>query len=217
MLRGGLMGLRADLRATHGSPLYFPWSPYGADGLRAQQGYLTKFPAELFDVFTELAQVGKAPKTDEGDVPEDHRKSGEAAPPGRTTRAQDPILRAAIERRALDVAAEYYAQQGGTDLIELGKPYDLRVTVAGVDRHAEVKGSSMLIDTVELTINEVNHAKDYAATDLIVVDGIGWTRRADGSVATAGGNLRVWKDWRPRSTALRPRTFAYALPTKPKP
>lgn len=103
---------------------------------------------------------------------EDFQPTNTRAPSGHTTRGQDPKVRAAIERRALDVALEYYRQIGGRDARELGKPYDLAVVVDGVERHCEVKGSSMLIDCVELTINEVNHGKDCPYTDLIVVDGI---------------------------------------------
>src|SRR4051794_16246030 len=82
---------------------------------------------------------------------------------------------------------------GGTNVRELGKPYDMAVMVAGAERHCEVKGSSMLIDTVELTRNEVTHGRDCAAVDLIVVDGIKITRdRNRGTIEASGGNLRVW-------------------------
>jgi hypothetical protein len=91
----------------------------------------------------------------------------------------------------------------------------IRVTLNGIDRHAEVKGSSMLIDTVELTLNEVSHARDYMETDLIVVDGIEWARRADGTVTTRGGRLRVWPDWAPAESSLSARKFAYTLPASP--
>ncbi|TDK26591.1 DUF3883 domain-containing protein [Arthrobacter crusticola] len=209
-----LMELRGGLEAIHGKPVYFPWTRYRSAEMRAQQGYLAKFPAELVDFFDELRPVVRsAPDTDAAvDEPEDFRAPGRTAPVGRVTRAQDPILRAAIERRALDVAAGYYAGIGGTDLIELGKPYDIRVTVDGTDRHAEVKGSSMMIDTVELTFNEVHHAHGYGATDLIVVDSIEWARRPNGTVITRGGRMRVWSNWEPAAECLKARTFAYTLP-----
>ncbi len=109
---------------------------------------------------------------DDEDVGEDNQPPGARAPRGRVTRIQDPKRRAAVERRSLDVALDYYKDIGGQNPRELGKPYDIAVTVGGVERHCEVKGSTMLIDTCELTINEVNHASDYDDTDLIVVDGI---------------------------------------------
>ena len=64
-------------------------------------------------------------------MPEDFQP-GKKAPKGRTTRAQDPKLRAAVERRSLDVAKAYYMDElGGSEYEEVGKPYDIRVTVAG--------------------------------------------------------------------------------------
>jgi hypothetical protein len=65
---------------------------------------------------------------------------------------------------------------GGTDAKEFGKPYDLAVTVNGIERHCGVKGSSMCIDCVELTINKVNHGRDCSNVNLIVVEGIEVTR-----------------------------------------
>lgn len=210
-----LMHLRKELEDVHGTPIYFPWFRYGGTQLRAQQGYLTKFPAELLTLLPGLRVVeAAAPEPDAMDeVTEDDKAPRRKAPRGRLTRVQDPVLRAAIERRSLDVALKYYEDIGGTDVIELGKPYDIRVTVEGKDRHAEVKGSSMIIDTVELTINEVTHAHGYSPTDLIVVDEIEWSRAEDGTVSTSGGRLRVWRDWAPRKDALEPRKFAYTLPS----
>jgi hypothetical protein len=73
----------------------------------------------------------------------------------RPAQAQRTGRRGPVERRALNVALDYYRSIGGTDAKELGKPYDLAFTVNGIERHCEVKGSSMCIDCVELTINEV--------------------------------------------------------------
>ncbi len=76
-----------------------------------------------------------------GDLVEDFQTSGGSAPSGRGTVMQDPVRRAAIERRSLDVALKYYDKIGGIDAVELGKPYDIKVTVNGIERHCEVKGS----------------------------------------------------------------------------
>jgi hypothetical protein len=71
----------------------------------------------------------------------------------------------------------------------------------------------MLIDCVELTINEVNHGRDCAHVDLIVVDGIHITRdRTTGDIEAAGGDTRIWTDWSPAKEELAARRFAYTLP-----
>jgi hypothetical protein len=69
------------------------------------------------------------------DIPEDFQPPGKGAPTGRTTRAQDPKLRDAVERRSLEVARTYYEKElHGTDYQEVGKPYDIRVIVNGIAR-----------------------------------------------------------------------------------
>ena len=131
---------------------------------------------------------------------------------GRVTRVQDPELRAAIENHAVDRAIEDYQAAGGINCEKLGKPYDVRLTLHGQERHIEVKGSSLAVETIELTMNEVTHAETFQPTDLVVVDSIGYSRTADG-ITTSGGRLRKWSDWRPAGNDLSPRKFAYDLPT----
>ena len=103
---------------------------------------------------------------------------------------------------------------GGTDYEEVGKPYDIRVTVQGVARRCEVKGSSLEIDTVDLTSNEVEHGAAFTPIDLIVVDKIIPVRDPDtGEVTDAtGGRRRVWIDWTPAQSDLKATQYAYALP-----
>ncbi|GAA5162060.1 hypothetical protein GCM10023321_47060 [Pseudonocardia eucalypti] len=147
------------------------------------------------------------------DIVEDFQPRGKSAPSGRTTRVQDPKLRVAIEHRALDVALDYYRRIGGRDPKELGKAYDLAVNVDGVERHCEVKGSSMLIDCVELTINEVAHGSRRDNVDLIVVDGIEASRdRSTGEILASGGSMRIWTNWTPEKEALTARRFSSTLP-----
>ena len=211
-----LMDLDERLANEHRRPTYFPFYRYGGQQIRTQQAYFVKFPVELFNVIPgiDAARLGMtAASADDAEIAEDFQPRKKRAPSGRTTRAQDPKLRAAIERRSLDVATAYYEGIGGTDLRELGKPYDIAVTVDGVERHCEVKGSSMLIDTVELTANEVDHGKDCGNVDLIVVDGIDISRdRATGDITASGGKLRVWAGWTPADESLRATKFAYSLP-----
>lgn len=216
VLGNDLLNLRSALEAAYGKPTYFPFYRYGAAAIRVQQGYLLKFPVELFSILPglESALLDTASGDDSSEIAEDDQTRKREAPKGRITRAQDPKLRAAIERRSLDLAKEYYygLGVGSDDITELGKPYDLVVRIGGSERHAEVKGSSMLVQTVELTANEVTHARTCGAVDLIVVDGIEWRRLNDGSVSAWGGTLRVWSSWAVQDEDLRPRTFAYNLP-----
>lgn len=205
--------LRDELEAKHGKPVYFPFFQYRPGEIRAQQGYLVKFPVGLLDLLRELAVVRSEPG---GDITveeaEDAGPKKRSVPKGRLTRIQDPELRSAIENRAVDLAIEHYEALGATDIVKLGKPYDIKLILDAAERHVEVKGSSLSIETVELTSNEVMHAADFQPTDLIVVDGIEWKRDATGKIATSGGALRIWSDWTPEDAALTATKFAYLLP-----
>lgn len=145
-----IVALDEALRAQYGRTVYFPITKYGANRpagqqqVRAAEAYFVKFPVELFDVISGVraARIDASLDPVDTDLPEDFQPTGKKAPAGRTTRAVDPKLRDAVERRALDVAKAYYLEElHATDYQEVGKPYDIRVTVRGVPRRCEVKGS----------------------------------------------------------------------------
>jgi hypothetical protein len=208
-----LMELREELEHKHGRPTYFPFFRYRPGEIRAQQGYLVKWPTELFGLLPETEPARSESEADIGTkLAEDAQPRKKRVRRGKLTRVQDPILRSAIENHAVDMAMRHYKKRGGASFLKLGKPYDIKFELAGAERHVEVKGSSLLIETVELTINEVVHAADFQPTDLVVVDDIKWERRGDGSVATTGGRVRVWSDWKPLDEDLAVRRFAYYLP-----
>jgi len=72
------------------------------------------------------------------------------------------------------------------------------LTLDGIERHVEIKGSvGDEVDSVRLTQGEVDHAQTYQRTDLFVVDGISASWGTDGAIATAGGIVRMWLDWIP--------------------
>lgn len=184
-------------------PAYAPFQHYGGRELRAQQGYLTKFPAALVAVlFPEGATTAEPVQTSASP----RRSRGQAY-------LSDAERRSAIERHAVQVAITHYRNLGATEITELGKPYDLRLTLNGQERHIEVKGSTVpSIETVALTQGEVIHARSWAATDLVVVDGIECGPGGDGPLTTSGGTLRIFNDWSPAEQALQPTHLRYALP-----
>lgn len=182
-------------RRVRGS-LYFPFQFSDSRPPRAAQAYLTKMPTEVLAVLPELS------------VPVPEKADG----PVRAGRVQDSELRIAIEQYAVDQARWYYEKRGATEVIALGKPYDLLVKGLGPDRHVEVKGSSRLRQSVELTVNEVWHAHNHAPTDLVVVDRIEVGRDAAGKYVLSGGVLRVLENWRPDERDLSPTRYLYDLP-----
>ena len=81
-------------------------------------------------------------------------------------------------------------------------------------RRCEVKGSSVEIDTVELTVNEVEHGMAFKPVDLIVIDNIvPATDPVTGEVTGAtGGRRRAWADRTPAQSDLKPTKYACTLP-----
>lgn len=125
--------------------------------------------------------------------------------------AMDSVVRTAIERYAVGIAKGHYLEQGASEVVELGKPYDLRVLVDGEEKHVEVKGSLRALTSVILTRNEVRHARETPRTELVVVDRIRMTTDTSGDPSMSGGKLRIWKDWAPADESLVVKAFDHAL------
>jgi hypothetical protein len=128
-------------------------------------------------------------------------------------RIADAILRAAIETHAVDLVMSHYKELGYT-VTDVGatQSYDVLAIQGAEELHIEIKGSTGTADTVELTANEVTHARAGTPTDLVVVDEIKWARLGDGTIQTSGGRRRSWRNWRPAEKDLTASRYRYRLP-----
>ncbi|MET7932008.1 DUF3883 domain-containing protein [Streptomyces sp. NPDC005349] len=123
----------------------------------------------------------------------------------------DPKKRKAIELHAENHAIAHYEKNGWT-VERLGKPYDLHCTRGTEELHVEVKGTTGAATSVELTINEVLHARDKDNTvDLYVVSDIKVDTRTDPYTAS-GNKVTLFTNWEPAEEDLRPRKYEYRLP-----
>ncbi|MFF4694849.1 protein NO VEIN domain-containing protein [Streptomyces chattanoogensis] len=78
--------------------------------------------------------------------------------------------------------------------------------------HVEVKGTTGAATSVELTINEVLHARDKDNTvDLYVVSDIKVDTRT-APYTPSEGTVSHYTDWEPAEEDLRPRKYEYRLP-----
>jgi hypothetical protein len=124
----------------------------------------------------------------------------------------DPVLRKAVEKAAVEQATEYYEDQGyKVEDVGLTHSFDLRAIRDGVERHIEVKGSQVYIEKIQLTRNEVLHARDFENTDLVIVRNVPWERQPNGAISTHPGVMEVLMNWRPAEVKLRATTFEYLL------
>jgi hypothetical protein len=206
-LEHALREVNSELASKVRGRLYFPFTFYRARPLRATQAYLTKFPAALLRVVPELAPL--APGDGAGQPAA--LKATHVQRTAGNGYLRDPKLRKVIEVYAVDQAKRHYFGLGATEVVELGKPYDLHVKGLGPDLHVEVKGSSGRAVAVELTVNEIRHAHNHKPTDLVVVDEIE-VRKVDDDYQLSSGKLRIWRNWRPEERHLSPTQFRYDLP-----
>lgn len=137
----------------------------------------------------------------------------DSVPDMHTGRIADAVLRGAIEKHAVDLVMAGYGQLGYT-VTDVGatESYDVLAVQDAEELHIEVKGSTGTAYDVELTVNEVDHARAGTPTDLVVVDEIKWVWLDDGTIQTSGGRCRSWRNWRPAEDDLTASRYRYRLP-----
>ncbi|WP_434434147.1 protein NO VEIN domain-containing protein [Streptomyces noursei] len=131
-------------------------------------------------------------------------------------RQMDPEKRKAVELYAEAKAVTHYQDpERGWTAHKVGKPYDLRLEREGLERRVEVKGTTGAPTSVELTVNEVFHARDTRHTvDLFIVSDIKVTK-TDGAYHCSGGDVLLLEDWQPAEEDLRPTRYQYLVPQPP--
>lgn len=125
----------------------------------------------------------------------------------------DKWRRRATELRAMEVAEEYFERDGfAVRDVSATCSYDLRCVKGDLVVHVEVKGTAGSGEEIELTIGEVNDARNSDhRTDLIIVSQI--DLEGEGSQCRGhGGATHLLRDWTPVSTHLRPIRFRYRVP-----
>lgn len=121
-------------------------------------------------------------------------------------------LRDAVERQAVRAAASYYRKRGWyVDDVGDRESYDLRCRKQDKELHVEVKGTSGEPDTVNLTANEVAHAREwYPNTALFVLHDIKVEDRDGAEVS--GGETVILHPWRINENDLEATQYRYNVP-----
>lgn len=121
---------------------------------------------------------------------------------------QDPLVRAAIEARAMEMAESHYRRLCyDVTNTSATQPFDLRCTRDSQEVRVEVKGTRGDGSTIEVTSGEVESARGMAwRTDLVVVSHI-TVERLDMRVVGSGGTMRIVEGWRPVDDDLTPTRF----------
>lgn len=131
------------------------------------------------------------------------------------SRVADSRVRKAIEDYSMMVVMEAYAatQSWGIEDVSRFRSYDIELTnrIDGDVVHVEVKGTASAGSSVFLTKNEVDLARSFDHTVLVIVHGIQVDRRED-QIRCSGGKLRWFDPWVPDEHHLAPTQFVYSVP-----
>jgi hypothetical protein len=134
------------------------------------------------------------------------------------SRQMDPLKRIAVEKYAEDMVFNMLVNQG-YKVEKYGKPFDLLAVKGDEVLKVEVKGKQEFATSVEVTVNEVevarNRLNEYK-TLLAVVDGIDVVNN-DGKWAGSNGRLRLWWDLVFSEESLYPTKYLLTLPEDQKP
>lgn len=124
------------------------------------------------------------------------------------------VERRAIERRAVELAIEYFRSTKNWESIKdtgSKESYDLLLTNKNKKLYVEVKGTQSRGEKVFLTKNEVKiHKKNYPSNALVVVSGIKLVK-GDSPIAS-GGEVQVFHPWKIKDSDLTAMAFEYEVP-----
>jgi hypothetical protein len=212
------------IKAEHpNNAIYYPFSP--AYVISVWQSYSSKFPRALLGCFPELVPLvnaleARGPEADVvSEVDQALQDAAVAAGRPRSTgagrgqgRRVDPIVRAAVEAHAMNMAREHYEALGAEVTDKSAKEsYDFAVDINGEEWHIEVKGTQTKGESVLLSRNEVTHARTHPRTALFIVSEIVVTLSEDG-VQTAGGNVQRFHPWDIEAGSLTPTGYEWTQP-----
>ena len=129
------------------------------------------------------------------------------------SRQMDPEKRSAVEIYA-ESEVRVYLEALGYSVQKFGKPFDFLATKGNEKVKVEVKGKQAFAVNVEVTINEVEVARNLEGTHrtlLAVVDGIE-LKLKEGVWCGSGGRLRTWWDMPFDESSLFPTRYQFTLP-----
>jgi len=212
-----VLALLDEMEKRYGKPVYFPFCERQGK-LAINQTYFAKLPIAFLDVMklqalTEVKQGFTAVENALKIAPKNKKRLTTGL-----SRQLDPLKRIAIEKYAEDMVYKMLVAEG-YEVEKFGKPFDLLAVKGDEVLKVEVKGKQEYATSVEVTVNEVevakNHLNEYK-TLLAVVDGIDLVN-TEGNWAGSNGRLRLWWDLVFSEESLYPTKYLLTLPENEKP
>jgi hypothetical protein len=200
-----------NLEKKYGKPIYFPFCKREGK-VAANQTYFAKLPVELLEIL-ELNDFIAEMATPSTDSSSKTRVKPNLEATAGVARQMDPEKRSTVEKYAESEVKKYLVSLGYM-VQKFGKPFDFLATKDDVKVKVEVKGKQEFAVNVEVTINEVEVARNLEGTHrtlLAVVDGIE-LNQIEGVWNGSGGRLRTWWDMPFDESSLFPIRFQFTLP-----
>jgi hypothetical protein len=141
-------------------------------------------------------------------------------PAGRArSRAQgyvaDAAYRRAVELHAMQQAVEHYEDGWDVEDSSAGNPYDLVLTGRGETRYVEVKGTAGQGEQINLTANEVDHARRHSGlVALFILHGIDVDRSNPAEPRASGGTVRIIDPLNLAEGDLRATDYIWVVPRR---
>ncbi len=120
-----------------------------------------------------------------------------------------------IEGVAMEKALQHYRQHWPrVEDVSASQPYDIHCAAGSRELRGEVKGTSLDGSVVQLTPNELAHARTHwPRIALFVVHGIELDHdSATGQLTAHGGEITVYEPWNVDECELMPTGFSCFLP-----
>lgn len=128
-------------------------------------------------------------------------------------RMSDPVLRRAVELRAMTVVRQHFEGSGWSLKDTSARhPWDYEATRDGDLLRIEVKGTTSLGTHVQVTAGEVVSASTHEPSALAVVGDVVLDTSGTEPQAT-GGRLHLVHPWKPDKADLRPLAYEYRVPS----
>jgi hypothetical protein len=202
-----------SLQKEHGKPIYFPFCERNRK-VAANQTYFAKLPVELLEIL-EIESMYERFINLKVSLPKKNSVGIKVQRVGSFSRQMDPEKRSTVENHAEKIVRKHL-EELGYKVEKFGKPFDFLATKGAEKVKVEVKGKQDYATTVEVTVNEVEVAKNHDGshrTLLAVVDGIE-VKQYDGAWKGSGGRLRTWWDMPFDELSLFPTRFQFTLPVE---
>ncbi len=132
----------------------------------------------------------------------------------RQGKSHDAEYRQAVEQHAMRVVRSFFESQGySVSDVSASQPYDLHCVSGTKVAHVEVKGTASSGQSITLTRNEVNHARENPGLSVLaLVSQIGVDRTVSGGYNTSGGLLRLLDPFDIEGGLLTPTQYEFVLP-----